>query len=47
MQRRLCFAILGGTRAPLRIFHAVLDNPRMTLDLLQWNSLLGVQNKQL
>lgn len=42
-----CFAILGGARAPLGIFRAMLDDPRMTLDIVKRNPLLGIQNEQL
>jgi hypothetical protein len=45
-----CFALLGRTRTALHsaiVFLAVLDNPRMTLDLLEGNSLSGIKNKKL
>jgi hypothetical protein len=44
------FALLGRTRTALHsaiVFLAVLDNPRMTLDLLQGDSLSGIKNKKL
>lgn len=46
----LCFALLGRTRTSFHspiIFLAVLDNPRMTLDLLERDSLRGIKNKKL
>lgn len=45
-----CFGLFGRTRTPLNssiIFYTMLDNPRMTLDLLERDSLRGIKNKKL
>lgn len=45
-----CFVLLGRPGTPLQrsiIFDTVLDDPRMPLDVVQRNPLLGVQDKQL
>lgn len=47
MQGSSYFAVLGGTRAPFWVLHTVLDDPRVALNLVQGNALLGVENKEL
>jgi hypothetical protein len=45
-----CFAVLGLAGTSLQhliIFDTMLDDPRMPLDVVQRNPLLGVQDKQL
>jgi hypothetical protein len=44
------FALLGRTRTSLYssiVFLTMLDYPRMTLDLLERDSLRGIKNKKL